>query len=138
MPSNAPNTTSIDSSGMTASTDSTRPRFAGSVESVTQAWNAASLAPEPNNDMTASSATTATAATTTAFAAGTSPETVSGLRNPNAAVVMPHRTYPAAMNTRRRPTLSESAPTRSVARVAATALTATMVAMTFGSSVMVS
>ncbi len=50
----------------------------------------------------------------------------------------PHRTYPAEMKTRRRPTRSLMAPTTNAATVAAMALTATMAAIALGESVIVS
>ena len=74
---------------MIASTPSTRPRFAGTVDSVTHALNAASLAPEPKNDMTQSSTTMATTARPTACAVAAAPS--AGWTSPNAAVVRPQR-----------------------------------------------
>lgn len=79
-----------------ASTPSTRPRFAGVVESVTQALNAASLAPEPKRLITQSRTTMVTTATPTARAASGAPSATPsgscGLTRPNAAVVAPQRT----------------------------------------------
>ena len=55
---------------MMASTVSTRPRFSGTVTSVTQALKAASLAVDPKKVITQSSATTSTAALWAAAATG--------------------------------------------------------------------
>ncbi len=123
---------------MTWSTPSTRPRLSTSVMSVTQALNAASLAPAPKKLITASTTTIATTAAATAPANGTRRPTFSGLTRPNAIVDRPHRTYPTAMNTRRRPTRSLHAPTTNAARVAAIALAATVAAIAPGESVIVS
>ena len=60
--SSSTKTSSIATSGIVASHPSTRPRFAGTVESVTQAAKAASFAPEPTKLMTQSSAMIATTA----------------------------------------------------------------------------
>ena len=90
--SSAPKTRSIDTNGMTWSTPSTRPRLSTSVMSVTQALNAASLAPAPKKLITASTTTMATTAAATAPANGTRRPTFSGLTRPNAIVDRPHRT----------------------------------------------
>ena len=71
-PSRAPNTTSMATSGMIASTASTRPRLPSLVTSVTQALKAASLALLPKKVMTQSSTMTVTAAACTALAGPTS------------------------------------------------------------------
>lgn len=68
--SRAPNTTSMATSGIMASTVSTRPRFSGTVTSVTQALKAASLAVEPKKVITQSITTTSTAAPWAAPARG--------------------------------------------------------------------
>ena len=91
MGSRAPNTRSIDTSGITWRTPSTRPRLSTSVMSVTQALNAASLAPAPKKLMTASTTMMATTAAVTALANGTRRPTFSGLTRPNAIVDRPHR-----------------------------------------------
>lgn len=88
-PSKPPKITSMESSGMIASTASTRPRLAGRVTSVTHAWNAASLAPEPRNDIRQSSAITASTVSRTTFATGAMPSSAPTVRKPNAAVQMP-------------------------------------------------
>ena len=75
---------------MMASTDSTRPRLAGSVTSVTHAWNAASLAPEPRKDIRQSRVITAIAVTSTTFATGAMSSTKPTVRKPKAAVERPH------------------------------------------------
>ena len=137
-PSRPPKTTSIATRASIAITPSTRPRSAGRVTSVTQAWYAASFAPAPRKDITQSRTTTATTATATAWPAGAQVATASALTSPNPAVVSPQATYPRAMNGRRLPTRSDAAPTSSVASVAVTALAATSTAITVGSSVMVS
>ena len=77
-------------SGITASTVSTRPRFSGTVTSVTHALNAASLAVEPKNVITQSSITTSTAVAWAACTAATS-QLMTGTRtSPNAAMLTPH------------------------------------------------
>lgn len=89
-PSRAPNTTSIATSGITARTDSTRPRLLLLVTSVTQALKAASLALLPKKVITQSSTITVTAAACTARADPTSfsrPETFTSAK---AITLSPH------------------------------------------------
>ena len=133
MPSNAPKITSIEISGSTASTDSTRARLLRSVTSVTHALKAASFAVEPNSVITQSSTMTITAATVTALAAGKSAWAFSTVTKPKAAVDRPQSRYPAQRNALRLPTRSDHAPTSSVVTVATAALHATMAAMYEGS-----
>ena len=78
-PSRAPKTTSMATSGMTASTVSVRPRLSAAVTSVTQALKAASLAVEPKKVITQSSTTTMVAAATAALAPGKSFPAFSGV-----------------------------------------------------------
>ena len=136
-PSSKPNTTSIDSSGITARTPSTRPRLVGSVVSVTHALKAASFAVAPKIDMMQSSTITAMIASITACAVGEWPGTTPTRISPNAAVVSPQRMYPITMKGFRRPTRSERAPINIAASVAAIAEEATSAAITSGFSVIV-
>ena len=91
--------------------------------------NAPSFAVLPKKVITQSRTTTIVAAAAAAFAAGNSLAAFSLVIYPKAAVESPQSIYPAQMNTLRLPTLSESAPMRSVVTVAATADHATIRAM---------
>ncbi len=117
---------------MIASTPSTRPRVCTVVDSVTHALKAASFAPEPKKLITQSRAMIAATARATADAV-----VPPGLTMPKLAVVIPHSTYPTAMNGRRVRALSDAAPTSMVASVAAMADAATVTAMIVGSVVIV-
>src|SRR5664280_2249936 len=128
-----PKMMSIETSGRTARTDSTLPRFVWVVVSVMYALNAASLAVEPKKVMTQSMTTTVIAVMMTALAPGNHTAAFLTLMNPKTAVEKPHRKYPVQMKTLRLPTLSESPPMSSVVRVAAMALAATMSAIYVGS-----
>ena len=80
---------------------------------------------------------TSRAVSSAASAAGKSREIFETLSSPNSITESPQTRYPPAMNPRRRPRRSDSAPISRVVRVAVTALAATMSVITPASARMV-
>ena len=124
---NPPKTASIATSGIIELMPSAAPRFVSSVTSVSQALKQASFAEEPKNVITQSIIITSVTQTaeTEAAAGKIAPITSSRIRQ-NERMDMPQSIYPPHMNAFLLPSLSESAPIRSVVSVAATALAATI------------
>ncbi|OQA70152.1 MAG: hypothetical protein BWY37_00535 [Firmicutes bacterium ADurb.Bin262] len=128
----APNpavTISVARMGIVDRMPSAVPRFCGTVTSVTQALNAASLLVEPMKVITQSIMMTMLTVAAATFAVSVmrrSSAVFSREIKANAMTVTPHRIYPAQINTLRLPSLSLSVPIRKVVATAVAALNATI------------
>ena len=113
--------------GIIALMPSAEPRFVASVESVSHALKQASLADEPKNVITQSIIMTRDTPTEAADAAAGNIFSITSVRmRAKLQMDMPQSMYPPAIKSRRLPSLSDSAPIKSVVSVAATALAATI------------
>ena len=117
----------METSGIILFMPSAAPRLVLSVESVTQALKAASLAVEPKNvirqsKMIVSETPRAAALVTMGNILPSTSVRISAKQN----MEIPHRIYPAQIKILRLPTLSDKAPIKMVVTVAATALAETI------------